>query len=93
MEKYFFKKTPEKSLQLVYADQISKTLLGNFLKLNGFKDMYVIFGDFTVLKNYSSPKNINKTQMTKTLKNFANDFGQNCLTNYLTKRLQDRIKP
>ena len=55
--------------------------------------MYVIFGDFTVLKNYSSPKNINKTQMTKTLKNFADDFGQNCLTNYLTKRLQDKIKP
>ena len=92
MEKYSFKKK-KKTLHLVYADQISKTLLGNFLKLNGFKDTYVIFGDFTVLKSCSSPKNINKTQMTKTLENFAHDFGENCLTNYLTKLLQDRIKP
>ena len=50
-KKFFFRK---KSVHLICADSIFKTLCGNFF-LHKWVSRYLTFDDFTVPKNFSSP--------------------------------------
>ena len=51
---------------------------------------YLTFGDFTVSKNCSSQKNINKTRKIKNQENSAHSFGKNYLTNFFKKGLNPK---
>ena len=66
-------------------------MCGNFFKVNGFRDIYVL----VILRFWKivlHNKIINNTQSTKNQENSAQRFGDNYLTNHLVKFLLDRIK-
>ena len=89
LKKKFSKK---KFFQLICTDMIFKTVCGNFLKINGSRDIYIlVISRFqkTALHN----KIINKTRSTKNKESTAQRFGDNYPTHHLVNFLQDRIKP
>ena len=57
--------------------------------LNKLVSRYLTFGDFTVPKNCSSQKNIDKTRKIKK-KNSAHRFGKNYFTNFFKIRLNPK---
>ena len=65
---------------------------GIFLKFNGSCNIYV-FAILQFWKIVLRNKATNKTQTTKNQENFALCFGENCFTSYLSKFMQDIMKP
>ena len=82
----------KKSVQLICADTIFKTVRGNFFEINGSGDIQL-----SVILRFQKiillHKIINKTRLTKKQENSAHSFEDNYLTDHLVKFLQDRVKP
>ena len=82
----------KKSVQLICADTIFKTVRGNFFEINGSRDIQLSvilrFRKIVLLH-----KIINKIRLTEKQENSAHSLEDNYLTNHLVKFLQDRIKP
>ena len=88
-KKCFSKK---KSVQLICADTIFKNGMRKFF-WNKWVSRYLTFGDFMVLKNCSSPWNVNKTRLTKKQQKPAHRFRSDYLTDHLVKFLQHKLNP
>ena len=82
----------KKSVQLICAETIFKTVRGNFFEINGSRDIQLSvilrFRKIVLLHEI-----INKIRLTKKQENSAHSLEDNYLTNHLAKFLQDRIKP
>ena len=82
----------KKSVQLICADTIFKTVRGNFFEINGSRDIQLSvilrFRKIVLLHEI-----INKIRLTEKQENSAHSLEDNYLTNHLVKFLQDRIKP
>ena len=87
-KKCFSKK---KSVQLICADTIFKTVCRDFFEINGSRYVYIsVVLRFRKIALFH--KIINKTRLTKNDKNSAHRFGDNYLTDHLLKFQQARIK-
>ena len=82
----------KKSVQLICAETIFKTVRGNFFEINGSRDIQLSVM-LRFRQNFLLHKIINKIRLTKKQENSAHSLGGNYLTNHLVKFLQDRIKP
>ena len=82
----------KKSVQLICAETIFKTVRGNFFEINGSRDIQLSvilrFRKIVLLHEI-----INKIRLTEKQENSAHSLEDNYLTNHLVKFLQDRIKP
>ena len=82
----------KKSIQLICAETIFKTVRGNFFEINGSRDIQLSvilrFRKIVLLHEI-----INKIRLTEKQENSAHSLEDNYLTNHLVKFLQDRIKP
>ena len=85
---FFFQKKIKEFLPAYWPTRSSKRCAELFL--NELVSRYLTFGDFTVSKNCSSQKNINKTRKIKNQENSAHSFGKNYLTNFFKKGLNPK---